>query len=110
WPIVEGDSDDDRFVSPLTTWTYDEASPAGLAISGDRAFVAALRGERLWQVPLPGSSVEGGATAFLTGELGRLRSVAVAHDGAMWGGTSNTDGRGDPRRQDDRIVRFAIFE
>lgn len=110
WPIVEGDSDDDRFVSPLTTWTYDEASPAGLAISGDRAFVAALRGERLWQVPLPGSSVEGGATAFLTGELGRLRSVAVAPDGALWVGTSNTDGRGDPRRQDDRIVRIAIFE
>ncbi len=49
------------------------------------------------------------AEAFLTGELGRLRSVAVAPDGSLWVGTSNTDGRGDPDGRDDRIVRIAIF-
>lgn len=106
WPTVEGDSADDRFVRPWATWSTAEASPAGLAISGDRAFVAALRGERLWQVPLGPDAGE--PRAFLTGELGRLRSVAVAPDGALWVGTSNTDGRGDPARGDDRIVRVAI--
>ncbi len=110
WPIVEGDSDDDRFVRPLVTWDYAEASPAGLAISGDRAFVAALRGERLWQVPLSGDAAGGESKAFLTGELGRLRSVAVAPDGSLWVGTSNTDGRGDPDGRDDRIVRVVITE
>ncbi|GAA3528845.1 oxidoreductase [Aeromicrobium flavum] len=108
WPTVEGNSDDDRFVRPRATWSTAEASPAGVAVSGDRAFVAALRGERLWQVPLRGSSA-GRPRAFLTGELGRLRSVAVAPDGSLWVGTSNTDGRGRPDRRDDRIVRVAIF-
>ena len=107
WPQVEGDGGDDRFVRPAATWTTDEASPAGLAISGERAFLAALRGERLWQVPLEGGKA-GRPRAFLTGELGRLRSVAVAPDGSLWVGTSNTDGRGQVRRGDDRIVRVAI--
>lgn len=107
WPEVEGDGGDDRFVRPAATWSTDEASPAGLAISGDRAFVAALRGERLWQVPLRGESA-GRPRDFLTRELGRLRSVALAPDGSLWVGTSNTDGRGDPGRDDDRIVRVVI--
>lgn len=105
WPAVEGDSDDERFVSPLATWPVEDASPAGLAISGDRAFVAALRGQRLWQVPLRG----GEPRAFLTGELGRLRATAVAPDGSLWVGTSNTDGRAQPGKGDDRLVRVAIF-
>lgn len=107
WPMVEGDSDDDRYVRPKVTWPTSEASPAGLAISGDRAFVAALRGERLWQVPIDGSSA-GEPRAFFTRELGRLRAVAAAPDGTLWLGTSNTDGRGQPGRSDDRIVRVAI--
>ncbi len=109
WPNVEGDGGDDQYVRPAATWSTAEASPAGLAISGDRAFVAALRGERLWQVPLQGGSA-GRPRAFFIEELGRLRSVAVAPDGSLWMGTSNTDGRGDPARGDDRLVRVVISQ
>lgn len=109
WPIVEGDGGDDRFRRPAATWSPAEASPAGVAIAGDRAFVATLRGERLWQVPLRGTTA-GKPRAFLTGELGRLRSIALAPDGSLWVGTSNTDGRADPSRSDDRLVRVVISE
>lgn len=109
WPIVEGDAGDDRYVRPKATWSPAEASPAGLAISGDRAFVAALRGERLWQVPLDGTSA-GKPRAFFTGQWGRLRAVAAAPDGSLWVGTSNTDGRGDPAKGDDRLVRVVISQ
>ena len=43
----------------------------------------------------------------LAGELGRLRNVVVDSDGeALLLATSNTDGRGDPDADDDRILRI----
>lgn len=106
WPIVEGASDDPRFVAPHTTWTTAEASPAGLAIVGDRAYVAALRGTRLWSVDITDESA-GRPNSRLDGTHGRLRAVASAPDGSLWVGTSNTDGRGQPSRDDDRILRIS---
>ena len=105
WPTVEGASDDTRFAAPLVTWRTSEASPSGATIAGDTLYVAALRGERLWQVPLDGRGGVGSPRATLVGEYGRLRAVAAAPDGSLWVLTSNRDGRGDPTGDDDRILR-----
>jgi glucose/arabinose dehydrogenase len=102
WPEVEGTGGGRRYTDPIVTWRTSEASPSGAAISGRTLYVAALRGERLWLVPLDG----GTAKAEFTGLYGRLRTVAVAPDGALWLTTSNTDGRGNERDGDDRILRF----
>lgn len=106
WPDVEGAGGADRgFTDPLLTWTTAEASPSGIAIAGDTLYVAALRGERLWTVPLMDGRM-GAPRAELRDRYGRLRTVEVAPDGALWLTTSNTDGRGDPRGGDDRVLRF----
>ncbi|GAA0423299.1 oxidoreductase [Actinoplanes capillaceus] len=102
WPEVEGRGSDDRFANPIVQWGTDEASPSGAAVAGETLYVAALKGERLWTVPLGGGS----AKADFTERYGRLRTVAVAPDGSLWLTTSNTDGRGDLRDGDDRILRF----
>ncbi|MEV7629729.1 PQQ-dependent sugar dehydrogenase [Actinoplanes sp. NPDC089786] len=103
WPEVEGDEDGPaRFTKPLVTWPTSEASPSGAAIAGDTMYVAALRGQRLWTVPLGG----GEPRAYFTGKWGRLRTVAVAPDGALWLTTSNTDRDENVRDGDDRILRF----
>jgi glucose/arabinose dehydrogenase len=102
WPEVEGKAGNAKYTDPIVQWSTDEASPSGAAIAGRTLYVAALRGQRLWTVPLGG----GEPKAELSGRYGRLRTVAVAPDGALWLTTSNTDGRGDPKDGDDRILRF----
>ena len=104
WPLVEGTGNDPAYVNPQAQWTPTSlASPSGLAIVDDVAYVASLRGEVLWQVPL----VDGRAAtpiALDLGDLGRLRTVEALPDGSRWLMTSNTDGRGAPRDADDRIL------
>ena len=106
WPEVEGTGGGERFRDPLVTWPTSQASPSGAAIAGDTLYVAALRGERLWTVPLDGDGGTGTPAAVLAGSYGRLRHAAVAADGALWVLTSNRDGRGDPAADDDRVLRF----
>lgn len=108
WPRVEGRGGGPGLVDPKTTWSpTSTASPSGMAIHDDVAYVASLRGEVLWQVPLQGTRT-GRPTAAPLGDLGRLRTVSVAPDGALWLITSNTDGRGAPGPGDDRILRLTV--
>jgi glucose/arabinose dehydrogenase len=105
WPEVEGNGGGDRFRDPVVTWPTAQASPSGATIAGGTLYAAALRGERLWSVPLDGGGA-GRPRALLVGAYGRLRHVAVAADGSLWVLTSNRDGRGDPSADDDRVLRF----
>lgn len=102
WPVVEGIGRREGFTDPLQQWSTSAASPSGIAVVGTDLLIANLRGERLRTVPLasPGQAAE-----RFRGELGRLRDVVRGPDGSAWILTNNTDGRGDPRPDDDRIVR-----
>ncbi|MEV1241628.1 PQQ-dependent sugar dehydrogenase [Nonomuraea sp. NPDC049750] len=104
WPEVEGKGDDPRFVNPIITWPTSEASPSGAAYAAGSLWVAALRGERLWQIPLSQDGSADTPVAHFTDTYGRLRGLATAPDGTLWLSTSNKDGRGDPRDGDDRIL------
>lgn len=107
WPEVEGEGDTDggRFTNPLVTWSTDEASPSGAAIAGDTLYVAALGGQRLWTIPITGPGTLGEPVAVLEGTYGRLRTVGIGPDGALWVTTSNTS-RGRPQPGDDHVYRF----
>ncbi|MFC4112626.1 PQQ-dependent sugar dehydrogenase [Nonomuraea zeae] len=106
WPTCEGSCGNTSFRSPIVTWTTAEASPSGLAYANNTLFAAALRGTRLWTVPLTGSGTAGTPVAELQSAYGRLRAVAAGPDGWLWVTTSNRDGRGTPVAQDDRIIRI----
>jgi glucose/arabinose dehydrogenase len=106
WPVVEGVGGDDRFVDPVAQWSTDEASPSGIAFVRDTVFMAALRGERLWQIPVQDGTA-GSPADFAVGEFGRLRHAEVAPDGSLWVLTNNT-ARGTPRDGDDRILRVTL--
>ncbi|WP_152189785.1 PQQ-dependent sugar dehydrogenase [Georgenia satyanarayanai] len=103
WPEVEGTAGTSDFADPLVTWRPADASPSGLAVTEDAVYVAALRGQSLWRVPLEADGGTGEPQRLLEGEYGRLRTVTVAPDGRLCIVTSNTF-RGDPGADDDRVV------
>lgn len=106
WPVVEGrgSTHGGRYTNPVVTWSpTSTSSPSGAAIVGNRLYVGALAGETLWRIPLHGLSA-GRPQALYAARYGRIRTVVKAPDGRLWLTTSNTDGRGSPRRGDDRIL------
>lgn len=108
WPAVEGFGNRKGFTNPLLTWRTSEASPSGLAYAGGSLWAAALRGERLWQIPLSADGEAGRPIARFTGAYGRLRAAVRAPDGSLWLTTSNRDGRGTPAKADDRIITVPL--
>ena len=126
WPDVHGKCDGDAgrderafcqansVVEPLTTWTPTIA-PAGIdyydseRIPGWRGslLLTSLKGSALYRLTLSpdGRSITSVEVLF-DGRFGRLRDVLVAPDGAVYVGTSNRDGRGNPSAGDDRIVKI----
>ncbi|MEV0199340.1 PQQ-dependent sugar dehydrogenase [Nonomuraea sp. NPDC050691] len=108
WPEVEGRGDDPRFTNPVVTWPTSEASPSGLAYAAGSLWMGALRGQRLWQIPLDGAGRAGRPVARFTDVYGRLRGVVAAPGGTLWVSTSNKDGRGSARPGDDRILSVPL--
>ncbi|WP_065964043.1 PQQ-dependent sugar dehydrogenase [Curtobacterium sp. UCD-KPL2560] len=108
WPEVEGVGGEARgFVDPVQQWSTDDASPSGLTVIGDTVYVANLKGASVRAVPV---SDPGTSTVFFAGEFGRIRTVLAGPDDTLWFVTNNTDGRGDPREGDDRIVSVPLTD
>ncbi|KQX47574.1 glucose sorbosone dehydrogenase [Streptomyces sp. Root66D1] len=108
WPEVEGRAGRAGFVDPVAEWPTSEASPSGIAYARGAIWLAALRGERLWRVPLSGAERSGPPEAFLTQEYGRLRTVLAGDGGQLRLVTSETDTRGTPGPADDRILKLEV--
>jgi glucose/arabinose dehydrogenase len=105
WPEVEGSGKVRGMTNPKVVWRTRDASPSGLAYWQGGLWMAGLRGERLWEIPVDGTSTRD-PIAHFRGDYGRLRTVVVAHDGnSLLLSNSNTDGRGDPSGDDDRLFR-----
>ncbi|WP_461172608.1 PQQ-dependent sugar dehydrogenase [Arthrobacter sp. Z1-9] len=105
WPTVEGIAGREGFVDPVQQWQPGAASPSGMAQAGGTLFIANLRGQVLRSVPVSDPTT---FTDHYSREYGRIRDVALSPDGQLWFMTNNTDGRGDPRPGDDRILAVPL--
>ncbi|MFJ9820533.1 PQQ-dependent sugar dehydrogenase [Streptomyces sp. NPDC101151] len=108
WPDAEGKSSDAGVHNPIAQWHTDDASPSGIAQVNGVVWMAGLKGQRLWRIPLQGTSASAAPQSFLKGEYGRLRTVVAAGGDKIWLVTSNTDGRGTPRKGDDRVLEVEV--
>lgn len=108
WPVVEGQAHRAGYVDPVAQWHTDEASPSGIAYAAGCIWMASLKGERLWRVPLDGTKAAAAPQPFFAKTYGRLRTVVTLDDGTLLLTTSNTDGRGTPQPGDDRVLRLTV--
>ncbi|MGW6410784.1 PQQ-dependent sugar dehydrogenase [Streptomyces vinaceus] len=108
WPEAEGKAGKPGLRDPVAVWKTDEASPSGIAWAQGSVWMAGLKGERLWRIPLAGARPVAEPEAFLTGEYGRLRTVIALGGDRLLLVTSETDGRGSPEAGDDRILTLTV--
>ncbi|WP_329125430.1 PQQ-dependent sugar dehydrogenase [Streptomyces sp. NBC_01465] len=110
WPTCEGTCSTSGMTNPKKTWPVDQASPSGIAIVRNVIYMAALRGERLWRIPISGDTESvGTATAYYVGTYGRLRTVTkVPGQDQLWLSTTNCDNNGGAAAGSDKIFKLSI--
>ncbi|MFB5647162.1 MAG: PQQ-dependent sugar dehydrogenase, partial [Candidatus Nitrosomaritimum yanchengensis] len=115
WPDIIGEETMDGLISPILQSGDDTWAPSGAEFyDGDKIpqwvgkyFVATLLGNHLHMIDfdLEKNIVISNQKLF-TGEFGRLRDVKTGPDGYLYVLTSNQDGRGSPKANDDKIFRI----
>ncbi|WP_426978497.1 PQQ-dependent sugar dehydrogenase [Pseudarthrobacter sp. O4] len=84
WPEVTGAPHRAGFLDAKVVWpSTADSSPSGLEIVGDTAYMGALRGQRVWTVPLRGEFAAD-PVGYFTRTYGRIRDVSLAPDGRLW--------------------------
>ncbi|HLC48937.1 MAG TPA: PQQ-dependent sugar dehydrogenase [Candidatus Andersenbacteria bacterium] len=106
WPIIQGNEVQSDMEPPLAhSGEEDTWAPSGAVVMGNTLFFAGLRGQALYKATLSGDHVQT-ITAHLQEQFGRLRSVTLGPDKQLYILTNNTDGRGTPKANDDKILRI----
>ncbi len=102
WPIIQGDQMREGMVSPvIQSGSTDTWAPAGAAFLDGSIFFGGLRGESLFEYNLTDKSLK----RYFQEEFGRIRAVVLGPDGYLYITTSNTDGRGNPKEGDDKLIK-----
>ncbi|MFH8791510.1 PQQ-dependent sugar dehydrogenase [Streptomyces sp. NPDC017941] len=110
WPTCEGTCNVAGMTNPKATWGVAQASPSGVAVVDGAVYMAALKGQRLWRIPINADNENVGTPkAFYVGQYGRLRAVtAVPGATALWLSTTNADNPGGQPDGVDKIFRVDI--
>jgi glucose/arabinose dehydrogenase len=113
WPLVVGKAGKEPYLDPLIMWEQ-ATPPSGMTFFNDALYVATLGSRALVRIRLaqrPGDyEVTGIERLFVRkwsdGTYGRLRDVVAGPDGNLYVLTNNRDRRGNPHKDDDRILRL----
>lgn len=99
WPSIYGEQQQKGMITPVYHTGEEAIAPSGMTIDdNNRLLIAALRGEALYRYDPATKAMD----VVFEGE-GRLRDVKMK-DGSIYVITNNTDGRGTPSENDDRLL------
>jgi glucose/arabinose dehydrogenase len=105
--VIEGADVDSATARPVARISPADGGLGGCAAAGRFVFLGALDGERIHVVTVDESGVSVEDTEeVLGGQYGRLRTVVLDPQGALWVTTSNRDGIGSPAEDDDKVLRI----
>jgi len=109
WPTITDTETHSEMETPaFSSGQHETWAPAGAAYSDGRVFFAGLRGERLYEAGVVDDEVVSFVGHFAE-DFGRLRAVTLGPDEEyLYLTTSNTDGRGDERAGDDKLIRVPV--
>ena len=113
WPEVKRCfSSEPRFTNPILCSGDETYAPSGVASFGTNiwrlrnSFVfAGLRGNLLERIEVVDSKITARET-IIKGTYGRLRAVLIDKEGNIYVSISNRDGRGNPKEDDDKILKI----
>ncbi|MFJ7738688.1 PQQ-dependent sugar dehydrogenase [Lysinibacillus sp. NPDC097287] len=105
WPFIEGLEEQEGMVTPLfTSGSNATWAPSGMGYYNGKLYVAALRGTAVLEFDL----AKGEQREIITG-LGRIRDILVEDD-FLYFISNNTDGRGNPEENDDKLYRVSLLD
>lgn len=115
WPVVSHENSKEGMISPLLVFTPAEAPSSGMFYSGDllpqfknNYFFGCLRGQGIIRFEVDPDNPDKIISFEKMDNInyGRIRDITQGPDGAIYFGTSNQDGRGNPAKGDDKIYRI----
>ncbi len=115
WPLVSHENNREGMIAPVLVFTPAEAPASGMFYSSDSIaqfknnfFFGCLRGRGIIRVEVdpdePSKVLRYEKMSDIN--FGRIRDVIEGPDGAIYFGTSNMDGRGNPAKGDDKIYKI----
>ncbi|MBI2590276.1 MAG: PQQ-dependent sugar dehydrogenase [Candidatus Blackburnbacteria bacterium] len=102
WPAIRGDQTKEGMVTPVINSGRKTWAPSGMAFESGKLYFAGLAGQAVYTYNPQTGSLE---TKF-ENQFGRLRTVAIGKDEELYVLTSNTDGRGTPSSDDDKLIKI----
>lgn len=100
WPVIRGEIKGNGMISPIVQSGLATWAPSGAAYLDGYLYFAGLRGEGLFRL----STEKVSDLEKVIDNLGRVRDVVVGPDNLLYIATGNTDGRGTPKVDDDKII------
>ncbi|RIW29102.1 PQQ-dependent sugar dehydrogenase [Bacillus salacetis] len=104
WPKITGSEEQEGMQPPLVHSGEPSWAPSGAAFHDGSLYFATLRGEGIKRLSINKGMVEDVLSGY-----GRIRDVHIERD-TLYFISNNTDGRGNPAEDDDKLYRLSLSE
>lgn len=102
WPVIQGNEEAPGMIKPIYHTGDETWAPSGIEYYDGKLYIATLRDSRIRSYDITTKSVK-----IVHENSGRMRDVYI-EESYLYTITNNRDGRGTPRKDDDKLLRIKI--